>query len=206
MVNITPLYIYIALSDITPPSDTPIDEDLYKSIINTGILYPIALLKKKGDDKWYIRDGRKRIRCANKLGMTHIPAIGTIVDTQDIFDEILCLEDIERSYGRIKMSPKDATQALYRVLKSRSIEELAKTINKPVEWIKQHLTKPVVDNSLPIKITVSIEHDTIELVIDQTVFQPNRRGEYLDNESPALTVINAIADAIKKLRSNREGA
>lgn len=54
-----------------------------------------------------------------------------------------------------------------------------------------------------IRITVTTDRASKDLDIPEWVFEPDSRGEYLDDESRALAVVNAVADAIKELNESK---
>lgn len=48
---------------------------LKASIESEGILIPLILLKKRGENRYYLVDGRNRLRAAKELGIDEVPAL-----------------------------------------------------------------------------------------------------------------------------------
>lgn len=75
-------FAYVSVSSVVDDVSVPVrmhNEEEYarlkESIESEGILIPLILLKKKGEEKYYLVDGRNRLRAAIELGMEEVPAL-----------------------------------------------------------------------------------------------------------------------------------
>lgn len=75
-------FAYVNVSSVVDDVSVPVrmhNEEEYarlkESIESEGILVPLILLKKRGEEKYYLVDGRNRLRAARELGIEDVPAL-----------------------------------------------------------------------------------------------------------------------------------
>ncbi len=120
--------------------DAPFAE-LLLSIARRGLTSP--LIVRKLPKRWFRRqrycliDGLHRLEACKLLKLKQIPVqIITVSETQVLTAQIMA------SKVRVKTSPEQYAAALRKILtmtEGMTIEELAKRIGKPVEWVQEKL-------------------------------------------------------------------
>lgn len=123
----------VALSSLVPNphqprtsfSDEALDE-LAESIRNRGVIQPI-LVERGSNNRYTIIAGERRVRAAEKAGLTEVPVIlQTFSDAEK--REIALVENIQRE----NLSPIDEAQAYHDIMESAGIgqDELARRVGK----------------------------------------------------------------------------
>lgn len=123
----------IPLSNLAPNPHQPRSsfpdealDELAESIRSRGVIQPI-LVERGSDDRYTIIAGERRVRAAEKAGLTEVPAIlQTFSDAEK--REIALVENIQRE----NLSPIDEAQAYHDIMESAGIgqDELARRVGK----------------------------------------------------------------------------
>lgn len=108
-------------------SDSEIEE-LASTIKKHGLLQPIAVRKKGGENRYELIAGERRLRACRLLGMESIPAriVERVSNRQ--MAELAIIENIQR----VDLSPVEEARALQQLIQEHdySHEELAKTLGR----------------------------------------------------------------------------
>ena len=163
-------FAYVSVSNIIDDISVPIrmhNEDEYarlkESIESEGILVPLILLKKRGEEKYYLVDGRNRLRAARELGIEEVPALiyaygGQFVENQDYEKQIeeakyiaMVIEQARRhlSADEIKSLIEQTASFYDNVVKARlsSLNKITQKLGVPVADQKEAGVEREVDDS-----------------------------------------------------------
>ncbi len=119
-------------------------QNLTDSVRRTGILQPIITVKQ-GKDSYQLVAGERRLRAAEKAGLTHIPAIvRELTDEEQL--EVALLENIQRE----NLSPIEEAEAYKRLRDefNHTQEELAGILGKS----RSHIANMLRLLTLPRKV------------------------------------------------------
>lgn len=124
-------------------NDETIDE-LAQSIKQYGIIQPLTV-RRIGNERYELVAGERRLRAANKAGLSKVPVI--LVDITDKDSAaIALLENLQRE----NLNFLEEAEAYYNLIKDHSYtqEELAKTIGKKQSTIANKLRLLKLDTSV----------------------------------------------------------
>ena len=124
----------LLISDIVPNSEQPRREfdpaaldELAKSIVQHGVVQPIIVIRKTGQNSYQIIAGERRWRAARLAKLTHIPAIiRSLKELEQL--EISLIENIQR----VDLSPLEQALSVYKLQQqfNLGLEEIAKKLGK----------------------------------------------------------------------------
>jgi len=109
------------------------EDELIESILAKGILNPIVVFKKSGEDYYIILDGERRFRACQKLNIEKIPA-------RILLDEPDKLETYSLMF-HIHNVKEDWTEFAISITLRRVIEEMGKDISNVQREEKLELTR-----------------------------------------------------------------
>lgn len=141
-----PKIVELPLSAIHPNPDQPrktFDEtklrELTASIERQGLLQPILVQKRTGEDGYLLVAGERRFRAHQRLGKATIPALVTVGNV----DEIALIENLQRE----DLNPLEEAEALQRMIDRYDYtqEALGQIIGKAQNTVSEVLRL----NSLP---------------------------------------------------------
>jgi ParB family chromosome partitioning protein len=124
----------ILITDIVPNAEQPRREfdavaldELAKSIVQHGVVQPIIVIRKTGQNGYRIIAGERRWRAARLAKLTHIPAIiRSLKELEQL--EISLIENIQR----VDLSPLEQALSVYKLQQqfNLGLEEIAKKLGK----------------------------------------------------------------------------
>jgi len=185
--------VYLKIDDITPSRYQPrerFDEtklsELTASIREKGVIQPV-LVRPKGDGKYELIAGERRLRAVRSLEIKEMPALVREVEDVDAL-EISLIENIQRE----ELNPIDEAHA-YRRLASEfnfTQEKIGQTIGKDRSTVANMMRLLL----LPKKIQEFVENNTISMGHARTILS-------LEGEKQRLRFCNRI---VKKGLSVRQ--
>lgn len=163
-------FAYVNVSSVVDDVSVPIrmhNEEEYarlkESIESEGILVPLILLKKRGEEKYYLVDGRNRLRAARELGIEEVPALiyaygGQFAEDQDYERQMeeakylaMVVEQARRhlSADEIRSLVEQTTSFYDDVVKARlsSLNKITRKLGVPVADQKEAGVEVEVDDS-----------------------------------------------------------
>jgi ParB family chromosome partitioning protein len=124
----------LLITDIVPNAEQPRREfdavaldELAKSIVQHGVVQPIIVIRKTGQNGYRIIAGERRWRAARLAKLTHIPAIiRSLKELEQL--EISLIENIQR----VDLSPLEQALSVYKLQQqfNLGLEEIAKKLGK----------------------------------------------------------------------------
>ena len=117
--------------------------DLAQSIKENGVIQPIIL--RKTEEDYEIIAGERRWRASKLAGLTTIPSIVRVIDTQTTA-KISLIENIQRE----NLNPIEEAQAYKSIMKEYELkqDELAKAVGKSRAYISNTLRLLKLDKSI----------------------------------------------------------
>lgn len=163
-------FAYVSVSSVVDDVSVPVrmhNEEEYarlkESIESEGILVPLILLKKKGEKKYYLVDGRNRLRAARELGIEEVPALiyaygGQFAEDQDYERQMeeakylaMVIEQARRHLNadEIRSLVEQTTSFYDDVVKARlsSLNKITRKLGVPVADQKEAGVEVEVDDS-----------------------------------------------------------
>lgn len=110
-------------------------EELKESIREHGIIEPL-LVRPKGNSRYELVVGERRLRAARELGLEHVPVVVRQLTDGQMLD-IMLAENLQR----VDLNPIEEAHHLKRVLEVGKLTqtELGRRIGKSQEWVSQRL-------------------------------------------------------------------
>lgn len=110
-------------------------EELKESIREHGIIEPL-MVRPKGNSRYELVVGERRLRAARELGLEHVPVVVRQLTDAQMLD-IMLAENLQR----VDLNPIEEAHHLKRVLEVGKLTqtELGKRIGKSQEWVSQRL-------------------------------------------------------------------
>ena len=185
--------VYLKIEDITPSRYQPrerFDEaklsELTASIREKGVIQPV-LVRPKGDGKYELIAGERRLRAVRSLEIKEMPALVREVEDVDAL-EISLIENIQRE----ELNPIDEAHAYRRLSDEFNFtqEKIGQTIGKDRSTVANMMRLLL----LPKKIQEFVENNTISMGHARTILS-------LEGEKERLKFCNRI---VKKGLSVRQ--
>ena len=185
--------VYLKIEDITPSRYQPrgrFDEsklsELIASIREKGVIQPV-LVRPKGDGKYELIAGERRLRAVRSLEIKEMPALVREVEDVDAL-EISLIENIQRE----ELNPIDEAHAYRRLSDEFNFtqEKIGQTIGKDRSTVANMMRLLL----LPKKIQEFVENNTISMGHARTILS-------LEGEKERLKFCNRI---VKKGLSVRQ--
>jgi len=185
--------VYLKIDDITPSRYQPrerFDEtklsELTASIREKGVIQPV-LVRPKGDGKYELIAGERRLRAVRSLEIKEMPALVREVEDVDAL-EISLIENIQRE----ELNPIDEANAYRRLSDEFNFtqEKIGQTIGKDRSTVANMMRLLL----LPKKIQEFVENNTISMGHARTILS-------LEGEKQRLRFCNRI---VKKGLSVRQ--
>lgn len=133
-------------------------EELSKSFSEIGTLHPV-IVRPNGDDKYELIAGSRRLKAAERLGLSHVPAcvISNIDDKGAL--EIALSENLQRD----DLNPFEEAEAIMRLMKEfgMGVREIAKRIGKKSGFVRNRiklLSLPEELQSMVSESKLSLQH------------------------------------------------
>ena len=110
-------------------------EELKDSIREHGIIEPL-LVRPKGNSRYELVVGERRLRAARELGFEHVPVVVRQLTDEQMLD-IMLAENLQR----VDLNPIEEAHHLKRVLEVGKLTqtELGRRVGKSQEWVSQRL-------------------------------------------------------------------
>ena len=110
-------------------------EELKDSIREHGIIEPL-MVRPKGNSRYELVVGERRLRAARELGLEHVPVVVRQLTDAQMLD-IMLAENLQR----VDLNPIEEAHHLKRVLEVGKLTQtdLGKRIGKSQEWVSQRL-------------------------------------------------------------------
>jgi len=110
-------------------------EELKESIREHGIIEPL-LVRPKGNSRYELVVGERRLRAARELGLEHVPVVVRQLTDEQMLDVMLA-ENLQR----VDLNPIEEAHHLKRVLEVGKLTQtdLGKRVGKSQEWVSQRL-------------------------------------------------------------------
>jgi ParB family chromosome partitioning protein len=192
----------VELSKITPNPDQPrktFNEDSLRELADNiqeyGQIQPIVLKPGDGDDTYILAAGERRYRAHQLLGKTHIYAVLTDGDV----DEIALIENIQRE----DLPPLELAESLARLMEKHSWNQpkLAETIGKKRTTVNELLRL----NQLPVEIKErcrTFDPDTISKSLLLQIARLDDPQQQLDAWQRAM---EGVITTVQHARDHRQG-
>ncbi|MBZ0198887.1 MAG: ParB/RepB/Spo0J family partition protein [Ignavibacteriaceae bacterium] len=102
-------------------------EELKKSILSNGLIQPITV-RRKGNDRYELISGERRLRACTDIGYKEIPAYIIKVDTDEAMLAMALIENIQRE----KLNPIEVGHAYKRLMEECNLtqEQIAENVGK----------------------------------------------------------------------------
>jgi ParB family transcriptional regulator, chromosome partitioning protein len=130
----------ININELISDTNINLEDNQYKDFIESvrskGILRPLVVAQR--NDKYLILDGRVRYAIAKLLNLSIVSCV-----LIDISDREIKEINIIQSREHIFTSDKEYAEQLRRIMRRHnlSVEELAKKLDKSMEWVERHLNE-----------------------------------------------------------------
>lgn len=110
-------------------------EELKASIREHGIIEPL-MVRPKGNSRYELVVGERRLRAARELGLEHVPVVVRELTDEQMLD-IMLAENLQR----VDLNPIEEAHHLKRVLEVGKLTqtELGRRVGKSQEWVSQRL-------------------------------------------------------------------
>lgn len=110
-------------------------EELKDSIREHGIIEPL-MVRPKGNSRYELVVGERRLRAARELGLEHVPVVVRQLTDEQVLD-IMLAENLQR----VDLNPIEEAHHLKRVLEVGKLTqtELGRRVGKSQEWVSQRL-------------------------------------------------------------------
>ena len=131
-------------------TEDPEIEELVESIKVYGVLEPI-LVRPKPDGVYEIVAGERRVKAAEKAGLTEIPVMIRFLSDQEAY-ECQLIENIQR---KDLADIEKARMLDYMIKKFGYLQkDLAKKLGKTEGWVSQHLAMLKIEELYPGKVEI----------------------------------------------------